>query len=90
MLTTVYGEWVIDLVKMTCRNTTNNIVILFKNFNGSFIGEIKNLPMKIVIKWATEGKGNINIKNTVIEAEIIFLKAYFEQKKKKITAETFE
>jgi hypothetical protein len=77
---TVNDEWVADLVKMTCRNKKNNIVILFRKINGSLIGEIKNLPMKIVIKWATEGRGNISIKNTVTEAEFIFIKAYLEQK----------
>jgi len=79
MVTTANGEWVTDLVKMTCMNTTNNIVILFRKINGSLIGEIKNLPMKIVNKWATEGQGDTNIKNIVIEAEIVFLNAYLEQ-----------
>jgi len=83
MVTTKEAEWVTDLETMTCRNTTNNIVILFRKISGSLIGEIKNLPMKIIIKWATEGQGNINIKNTVVEAEIIFIKAYLEQKKKR-------
>lgn len=82
MATTANGEWVIDLVKMTCRNTANNIVILFKKINGNFIGEIKNLPMKTVIKWAAEGQGNKSIKKTVIEADIIFMKAYLEHMNK--------
>jgi len=79
MAATTNSEWVTDLTKMTCRNTTNNIVILFKKINGSLIGEVRNLPMKIVNKWATEGQGETSIKNTVTEAEIIFLKAYHEK-----------
>jgi hypothetical protein len=78
-MTAVNDEWVTDLTEMTCRNTTTNIVIFFKKINGKLIGRIKNLPIKIINKWTTEGQGDINIKNTVTEAEIIFLKAYFDQ-----------
>jgi len=80
MVINANNEWVADMKKMTCRNTRNNIVILFKRINGNIIGEIKNLPMKIVIKWATEGQGNKRIKNTVTEAELFF-NWYFQQRK---------
>jgi hypothetical protein len=79
MYTTFNGEWVTDVEKMTCRNKTNNIVILFKKINGSLIGEIKTLPMKVVSKWAAEGLGNKRIKNAATEAQVIFFKAYFEK-----------
>lgn len=75
------NEWIADLSNMTCKNTVNNIVILFRKINGSLVGEIKDLPMKIVNKWAVEGHGETGIKNNVTEAEIIFLKAYHGQKK---------
>jgi hypothetical protein len=63
---------------MTCRNTTNNIVVIFKKFKGRLIGRIKDLPLKIATKWATEGHGDIGIKDAVIEAELMFFRAYFE------------
>jgi hypothetical protein len=80
MSTIFNSEWVTDVEKMTCRNKTNNIVILFKKINGSLIGEIKTLPMKVVSKWAAEGLVNKRIKNAATEAQVIFLNAYFEKK----------
>jgi hypothetical protein len=76
MITEVSGEWVADLVTMTCKNTKNNIVIIFKKIEGNLVGKIKDLPLKIISEWAVEGLEKTNIKNAVIEAEIIFLKAY--------------
>ena len=70
------SEWVTDVMNMTCRNTKTNIVVIFKKINGNLIGQIKDLPHKIVSEWAAQGIGNTNIKNAVIEAEIMFLKAY--------------
>jgi hypothetical protein len=81
MITTASGEWVTDLVNMTCRNTANNIVVIFKMIEGRLIGRIKELPMKIVTKWAVEGEGNIGLKDAVIEAEGMFFRAYFDNEK---------
>jgi hypothetical protein len=81
VITTTSGEWVTDLTNMTCRNTTNNIVVLFKKVEGKLIGKIKDLPLKTVTKWAIEGQGDINIKDAVIEAEIIFFRAYLDSEK---------
>jgi len=78
MNTTFNGEWVIDVEKMTCRNTTNNIVILFRKINGSLVGKIKTLPMKVVNKWMTERPECNSLKKAITEAEIIFFKAYSE------------
>jgi hypothetical protein len=77
------GEWVVDLINLTCRNTKNNIVIIFKNIEGNLVGKIKDLPLKIISEWVAEGKGKASIKNTVIEAEIIFVKAYLGNDRKK-------
>jgi hypothetical protein len=78
MKTEEKSEWVSDLVNMTCRNTKNNIVINFYKIEGNLIGKIKKLPMKVINEWAIEGLGRTSIKNTVIEAEIFFLKDYFK------------
>jgi len=83
MNTTFNGEWITDVEKMTCRNTTTNIVVLFRKLNGSLIGEIKNLPIKIVNKWATEKPGDKSLKKVITEAEVIFFKAYFENESKR-------
>ena len=70
------SEWVTDVMNMTCRNTSTNIVVMFKKIDGNIIGEIKDLPHKIISEWTAEGIGNTSIKNAVIEAETSFLKAY--------------
>jgi hypothetical protein len=87
VITTANGEWVTDLANMTCRNTTNNIVVLFKKVEGKLIGKIKDLPLKIVSKWATEGQGDIGIKDAVVEAEVIFFRAYLDSEKKRTSEE---
>jgi hypothetical protein len=78
MIIAVNGEWVADTVNMTCRNTTNNIVVVFEKFESSLVGKIKNIPLDLVKKWTAEKLGDRNIRNMVTEAEKIFLKAYFE------------
>jgi hypothetical protein len=81
VISTAKGEWVTDLANMTCRNTTNNIVVFFKKVEGKLIGRIKELPMKIVTKWAIEGQGDTGIKDAVVEAEVMFFRAYLESEK---------
>jgi hypothetical protein len=76
MTTVESDEWAIDLRNMTCRNTKNNIVVIFKKVEGNIVGKIKNLPIKIVNEWTAKGLGNKSIKKAVIEAEIVFMKRY--------------
>ncbi|MDR0473397.1 MAG: hypothetical protein LBH43_06985 [Treponema sp.] len=78
MITAANGEWITDTVNMTCRNTTNNIVVVFEKFESNLVGKIKNIPLELVKKWTAEKRGDRNIRNTVMEAEEIFLKAYSE------------
>ena len=72
------GEWVADLITMTCRNVSNNIIIVFENLEGSLIGKIKNIPIELVNKWAAQKNVEKNINDAVREAEDFFLKAYYE------------
>jgi RNAse (barnase) inhibitor barstar len=85
MVTEVSGEWVADLVTMTCRNTANNIVIVFEKLEKTLIGKIKNIPLELVNKWAKEKQGDKNIINAIKEAEEIFLEAYHEKDKNGIS-----
>jgi len=68
----------VDMVTMTCKNTTNNIVVLFEKLGKTLTGKIINLPLELINKWTIEKKGEINIRNALLEAEEIFLKEYFE------------
>jgi len=76
MVATANTEWVADVVTMTCKNTTNNIVVIFEKLGINLTGKIKNLPLELINKWTVEKNGEVNIRNAVKEAEEIFLKAY--------------
>jgi hypothetical protein len=76
MVTTANTEWVADVVTMTCKNTTKNIVVLFEKLGKTLKGEIINIPLELINNWRIENKGELNIRCAVKEAEEIFLKAY--------------
>jgi hypothetical protein len=78
MVTVANTEWVADVVTMTCKNTTNNIVVLFEKTGKNLRGKIINLPLELINCWTVEKKGEINIRKAVQEAEKSFLKAYSE------------
>jgi len=78
MVTTANTEWVADVVTMTCKNTTKNIVVLFEKLGKTLKGEIINIPLELINNWRVENKGELNIRCAVKEAEEIFLKAYQE------------
>jgi len=75
-VTTANTEWVADVVTMTCKNTANNIVVLFEKLGKTLTGKIINLPLELINKWAVEKTVERNIRNALKEAEEIFLKAY--------------
>jgi hypothetical protein len=76
-ITSANIEWVADTVTMTCKNTTNNIVVLFEKLGKSLTGKIINLPLELINKWAVEKTVEIKIRNALKEAEEIFFRAYF-------------
>jgi hypothetical protein len=78
MVSNTSGEWVADLITMTCSNTNNNIVVCFEELERTLIGKIKIIPLDLAKKWAKEKQGDRNINNAIKEAEKIFLKAYHE------------
>ena len=79
-VTTVNTEWVADVVTMTCKNTTNNIVVIFEKLGKNLTGKIKDLPLELINKWTIEKNVEINIREALKEAEKIFMKAYLESK----------
>jgi len=82
MVTTTKSEWVADVVTMTCRNTTNNIVVLFERLGKTLKGKIKGIPLKLLNEWRIEEEGEKNIRNTITEAEEMFLIAYYDVENK--------
>jgi len=89
MVTNTNAEWVADVVTMTCKNTTNNIVVLFEKRGKTLTCKIIDIPLELINKWRIEKKGERNIRNTITEAEEIFLRAYYENEKEEgISKET--
>jgi len=79
MVTTTKSEWVADVVTMTCRNTTNNIVVLFERLGKTLKGKINGIPLKLLNEWRIDEEGEIRIRNTITEAEEMFLMAYYDR-----------
>ena len=77
MITISDGEWIADLGAMTCRNYVNSIVVVFEKKGKILTGKIKDMPFELVEKWAALPHGEKNIQNAVMEAEEVFLRAYF-------------
>jgi len=74
-------KWITDIKKMKCKNTNNNIVVTFKKLGINLTGKIKNLPLELIYQWTAEKNIEFNIRNTMKEAEEIFINAYFQSKK---------
>jgi len=74
------SKWIADIRKMTCKNTTNNIVVIFEKFGIDLTGKIKKLPLELIKKWTIEMNIELNIRNVMKEAKEIFINAYYERK----------
>jgi hypothetical protein len=77
MVATANGEWVADIITMTCKNTTNNIVVVFEKNERILVGKIESIPSELEEKWVKEKQADTNINNALMEAEVIFLKEYY-------------
>ena len=77
-MTIAQGEWITDLAAMTCWNIDSNILVGFERTGNVLLGKIKNLPVELLEQWADEPHGERNMEKAVMEAEDVFLRAYFE------------
>jgi len=78
MAAMVYGNWIADFVALTCWNCVTKIVVSFEDNGNVLTGKIKDIPVELMGKLAAEPYGERFIKNTVMEAREIFLRAYNE------------
>jgi len=77
MVTITQGEWIADLGAMLCRNINNGIIVCFEMTGKSLSGKIKDMPVELMEQWAKIPNGHELVRKTVMEAEDLFLKAYF-------------
>ncbi len=64
---------------MTCRNTLNNVIVIFEKKGESLQGKIDNMSMEVLSKMSSQPYGERDMKQLVAEAEEVFLRAYFER-----------
>ena len=50
----------------------------FEKQGNTLLGKIKDMPIELMAQWAKEGHGEREIQKAVMEAEEVFLRAYFE------------
>jgi hypothetical protein len=78
MIEIANGEWIADLGAMVCRNISNKIDVEFEGEGKNVTGKIKDMPMDLFTKWAEKPDGERLIQKAVLEAEEVFLTAFFE------------
>jgi hypothetical protein len=77
MYTKQCGKWIVDLENLTCRNTENELVIVFERRGMMLMGTIKNMPIRLVQKWTQDPNCKADIRKALVEADEVFFKAYF-------------
>jgi hypothetical protein len=71
------GKFILDLERMTCSNTENGLVVVFKLQGLALQGRIKSMPLKLAQKWTDDPKCEIYIKKAITEAYEVFFKEFF-------------
>jgi hypothetical protein len=71
------GKWIVDLENLTCRNTENELVIVFEKRGLMLLGKIKSIPIRLVQKWTLDPDCKADIRKALIEADEVFFKVYF-------------
>jgi hypothetical protein len=80
MISITDGKWIADVGNMTCRNIESRIVVVMQKKGDVFEGKIQDMPLGLMEKWAGERHGERRIQVAVMEAEEVFMRAYFEGK----------
>ena len=78
MINTAKDKWLADLVTMTCQNYENKILFSLVKCGKGFVGKIKELPPKLFVEWSEREDGPELIQKAVLEAEEVFMKAFYE------------
>ena len=77
------GAWIADLDAMLCCNVNNRVVVEFEKKGEAVVGQVKDMPFELLAKWAEKPDGRRRMQEMVIEAEGVFLNAYFESLQEK-------
>ena len=64
---------------MTCRNIENQMVIVFEKKGPALKAKIREIPVKLLEKWAEDPNGERHIRKAIIEADEVFFREYFNR-----------
>jgi hypothetical protein len=78
MVTLTNGEWIADLGAMLCRNINTKMVVEFEECGRTYRGKIRDMPIKLMSKWAKQKHGEKLVFKAITEAEEVFLRTLFE------------
>ena len=78
MIEIMDGNWIADLQNKKCRNLVNGIIVAFEK-NGKFYrGILEYIPETLMFELANELDGKKKIEKAIMEAEEVFMKAFFQ------------
>ena len=78
MIMAANGNWIANFENFTCWNCVHKLSIAFENNGNTLKGKIKDMPLKLMEKWALDPYGSSYMKQMIQEAEEHFLRAYYE------------
>ncbi|GHV92827.1 hypothetical protein AGMMS50268_33300 [Spirochaetia bacterium] len=76
--TITQSPWIADIPTMTCRHTTNNMILQFTKEGKSLKPEIKEMPKELLTTIAKNPSNLSHLQDLIDEGKAIFLRAYFE------------
>ena len=78
MIEIINGEWIADLGAKKCRNLLNGVVVVFKKRGRFYQGKVEYIPDGLMAEWASGLNGARKIEKAVMEAEVVFMRAFFQ------------
>ena len=83
MINNASRNWLVDLNNLTCSNTENHVVVVFEKKWPALIGKIKYIPIDLVEKLTRIPDKEDFIRKSIIEADEVFYRAYFNNERKR-------
>ena len=68
-----------DLKNLICRNTENQMIVIFEKRGTALEAKIKNMPEELAEEWAWNPNSARQMKKALIEADEVFFRAYFNR-----------
>jgi hypothetical protein len=87
MINIAHMGWKTDVEAMTCRNEQKKITVSFEKEGEAIRGRISDMPFGLINECVFTRDGLKILQNVVVEAEEVFLAAYFENEGVRVKCE---